>query len=1287
MAPVLSKSNDQQIYLSALLTKVTTTTHTGVCGYMCLAVATGRTSWIEIVRWFVSVKESKFISVSQHAMICKLEKFMEDCDWETGSLPDELYLSVELLDVFATLQSIIIVIFKACEDSAGYNAIDIAEGSQPEGYRGISIALLLHGKQNNMFELLEADDEKQTEFDESMASVIGVMRERKKHFEKSIRESSDGRRNGGDKEEEEYDGNDEGDDDDDDDDLQNDGGGNEDDDDLHNDGDGDEEEEEDDDDDECELRTQYEELHKRNDELPKSDESDFNDELLECDEPGCVDDIYDRCENCFQSFCRAHLDHHTYCQKDEDRHDESEQQDRHDESEQQDRHDESEQQGGPQLTMDDLGSGDEQEDSVASTEQQADMFASLANTRYHQLFNGTASSQEHNVGGNKRMFVKIPRKDSTYHSTSDSSTLFTDASSKKIPPIYFYRPVASFRSGYREIVSQCNYVNDETGQLLLLLQILQTQCGRLHYLVWHNAKWYHFRDSNATIDGLCLKGFRHDVTEPVDLDQCIQLTVEYFETYGPYGKLSEIADPKKMMPWVFDKVWGAPIETKKPYAFSKYLHTDEDVEHDQDSAQNPAHAAAEAPATAATEASAMAVTDSKSKKVTSAVKDREFANASYAFLKITSLAHKLCTSIYYYDVYRSLRNGKVLHETQFGNVIYVKRLSAFNGRFLYAGAFYLHVSKKPKMYHFVYDRDYGSMHVVSRSHVVKPLPAESNNSDDHISAIVDHLRRIAHHVSIHRCIPDLPDIHIAVMADTADTTPRKVSFGANPIRRSQRKRSTPIYSEDEYTTDFDSDDDYNNGLDGNYCDNGIDLTDLNDGADATPQDTRSGCGDYGIVPAATTDGDGDGGSVVDGGGGGISGNSGNSGHNNLRTTPNSSINSSVISDSSIDVMRSTSSCSTNSDAVRHGRSRDRRRSDRSRSASILSDDVRGIGRCDNQSSNYRDRSVDYLRGTPSHNRDSGGRDGGGDYVRGSRNGGGGRDGGGDYVRGSRNGGGRDGGGDYVRGSRNGGGRDSGGSDDDGDYVRGSRNGGGRDSGGRDGGGDYVRGSRNGGGGRDSGGRDGGGDYVRGSRNGGGGRDGGGDYVRGSRNGGGRDSGGRDGGGRDGGGDYVRGSRNGGGRGGDGDYVRKTRKRDRRSDDRSRSRSISNSSDNPRGTRRRGSRRHDDRSRSRSMSNGSDHRSGSKSHRSASQYNDPRRGNNKMPTSSSWNNSHGVDFNGVPRRMCAPMAGGEFHADVQKFSKKDVSHMLELASNMEQMQRMQCQINVQNRENIVKNFFE
>jgi hypothetical protein len=53
-------------------------------------------------------------------------------------------------------------------------------------------------------------------------------------------------------------------------------------------------------------------------------------------------------------------------------------------------------------------------------------------------------------------------------------------------------------------------------------------------------------------------------------------------------------------------------------------------------------------------------------------------------------------------------------------------------------------------------------------------------------------------------------------------------------------------------------------------------------------------------------------------------------------------------------------------------------------------------------------------------------------------------------------------------------------------------------------------------------------------------------------------------------------------------------------------------------------------------------------------------------------------------MCAPMAGGEFN-DVQKFSKAEVGHMLEMSSNMEQIQRMQNELNVRNRENILQNF--
>jgi hypothetical protein len=81
--------------------------------------------------------------------------------------------------------------FKACEDSAGYNAIDIIEGFQPQRYHGIAIALLIHGQENNMFELLEADDGKLPEFEESMASVIGVMRNKKNIFEKSISESTE----------------------------------------------------------------------------------------------------------------------------------------------------------------------------------------------------------------------------------------------------------------------------------------------------------------------------------------------------------------------------------------------------------------------------------------------------------------------------------------------------------------------------------------------------------------------------------------------------------------------------------------------------------------------------------------------------------------------------------------------------------------------------------------------------------------------------------------------------------------------------------------------------------------------------------------------------------------------------------------------------------------------------------------------------------------------------------------------------------------------------------------
>jgi hypothetical protein len=174
-------------------------------------------------------------------------------------------------------------------------------------------------------------------------------------------------------------------------------------------------------------------------------------------------------------------------------------------------------------------------------------------------------------------------------------------------------------------------------------------------------------------------------------------------------------------------------------------------------ASTTAAATVKASTTAAATAKASTTAATTSKNAAPVVKERVFANASYEFVGYTSLAHKLCQSIYYYDVYKSLKNGKVLHAVQCGDAVYAKRLSAFNGRFICAGAFYLHVPKKAKMYHIVFDRDYGSIHMVARSHVVKPLPAESNSDDKTLATIVGSLRKIAHHASIHGSIPNLPD--------------------------------------------------------------------------------------------------------------------------------------------------------------------------------------------------------------------------------------------------------------------------------------------------------------------------------------------------------------------------------------------------------------------------------------------------------------------------------------------------------------------------------------------------
>jgi hypothetical protein len=177
---------------------------------------------------------------------------------------------------------------------------------------------------------------------------------------------------------------------------------------------------------------------------------------------------------------------------------------------------------------------------------------------------------------------------------------------------------------------------------------------------------------------------------------------------------------------------------------------------------------------------------------------------------ITSLAHKLCASVYFYDEYRILRHSDVVHTIRFGDLVYVKRLSAFDGRFYYAGAFYLHVSKKPKMCHFVFDNTFDTVHMIPRSHVVKPLPTESS-SDDKMSIIVEIMRRIAHHVSIHRILPDLPAIRVALMdsVETGKLSRRKVSFDSfgavKPTRRSGRKKkANPNLSEEE-SPDYDSD--------------------------------------------------------------------------------------------------------------------------------------------------------------------------------------------------------------------------------------------------------------------------------------------------------------------------------------------------------------------------------------------------------------------------------------------------------------------------------------------------
>jgi hypothetical protein len=53
-------------------------------------------------------------------------------------------------------------------------------------------------------------------------------------------------------------------------------------------------------------------------------------------------------------------------------------------------------------------------------------------------------------------------------------------------------------------------------------------------------------------------------------------------------------------------------------------------------------------------------------------------------------------------------------------------------------------------------------------------------------------------------------------------------------------------------------------------------------------------------------------------------------------------------------------------------------------------------------------------------------------------------------------------------------------------------------------------------------------------------------------------------------------------------------------------------------------------------------------------------------------------------VCANACGDEFNG-VQKFSMTEVSQIMELSSSMEQIQRMQHELNVHNRENILKKF--
>lgn len=264
---------------------------------------------------------------------------------------------------------------------------------------------------------------------------------------------------------------------------------------------------------------------------------DRNLHLLGCDMESCSADIFDKCETCGASVCERHYS------------------------------------GTDSICVDcsDLKENAEGNDAKEALSEAAQTETPCQRSLF---FDDIPGEQQMSIGGVNRSFTRIEKD----HVDPKYFYKFDCALVKELlglfPLLYHYRFAGAFENAHRTVVSLSAMTNPvQPGVTIEVIVILQTQCGKFHYLVKHNGNLSieHGYPNHSPL----LQGFVFDNTIAVDAKALTESAKEFFHNHGPYGKVSDIKDPAKRYSWIYQAHLGAPLRTKNPFAFANYVHPQE----------------------------------------------------------------------------------------------------------------------------------------------------------------------------------------------------------------------------------------------------------------------------------------------------------------------------------------------------------------------------------------------------------------------------------------------------------------------------------------------------------------------------------------------------------------------------------------------------------------------------------------------------------------------------------------------------------------------------------------